>query len=133
METRHIENTSVKHFEEMNSNGIFQSDGNSNFVKFQSPISLTANKEIIYPLMEQHSDHYNNAVLSSDDMQISSFDLERHVSVELTQSKEDEKNQEIVCLNGIDEDGDNEVLASEDMKFEDEDNEVDMMVYQFGE
>ena len=33
METRHIENTSLEHFEEINSNGIFQSDGNSNFVK----------------------------------------------------------------------------------------------------
>ena len=44
MKTRHIANTSVEHFEEMNSNGIFQSDGHSNFVKSRSPISLTANK-----------------------------------------------------------------------------------------
>ena len=33
IETRHIENTTVDHFEEMNCNGIFQSDGDSNFVK----------------------------------------------------------------------------------------------------
>jgi len=41
-------------------------------------------------------------------------------------SKEDEKIQEFVCLNGIDEDGDDEVIASEDVDFGDEDNEVDM-------
>ena len=77
--------------------------------------------------MQQHSaDHFNKDVLSSDDMLISSFDLEHHVSVDLTQSKEDKKNQEIVCLNGIDEDGDDEVLASEDVHFGDKDNEVDM-------
>jgi len=78
--------------------------------------------------MEKHSaDHFNTAVLSSDDMLISSFDLEHLVSVDLTQSKEDEKIQEIVYLNGIEEDGDDEVLESEDVEFGDEDNGVDMM------
>ena len=105
----------MEHFEEMNSNGIFQSDGNSNFVKSRSPISLTENEEIINPLMEQHlADHFDKAMQSSDDKPISSFDLEYHVSVDLNQSKEDEKNQEIVYLNGIEEDGDDEVLESED-------------------
>ena len=67
--------------------------------------------------MEQHSaDHFNKAVMSSDVMLISSLDLEHHVSFDLTQSKEDEKLQEIVCLNGINEDGDDEVLASEDVE-----------------
>jgi hypothetical protein len=128
METRHIENTSVKHFEEMNCNGIFQSDGNSNFVKSLSPILLTENEEIINPLMEQHlDDHFDESMLSSDDKPISSFDLEHHVSVDLTQSKEDEKNQEIIYLNEIEEDSDDEVLESEDVEFGDEDNEVDMM------
>lgn len=128
METRHIENTSVEHFEEMNCNGIFQSDGNSNIVKSRSPISLTENEEIINPLMEQHlADHFDKAMLSSDDKPISSFDLEHHVSVDLTQSKEDEKIQEIVHLNEIEEDGDDEVLESEDVEFGDEDNEVDIM------
>ena len=71
METRHIENTSVEHFEEMNFNGIFQSDGNTNFVKPRSPTSLIANKEIINPLMDQHSaDHFNKAVLLSYDILI---------------------------------------------------------------
>ena len=43
-ETRRIENTSVEHFDEMNSNGIFQSDSNSNFVKYRNTISLIENK-----------------------------------------------------------------------------------------
>ena len=73
METRHIKNTSVEHFEEIKFNGIFQSDGDSNFVKSPSPISMIANEEIINTLMEQHSDdHFNKAVLSSDDIPISS-------------------------------------------------------------
>ena len=83
METRHIENISVEHFEEINFNGIFQSDGNSNFVKSPSPISMISNEEIINPFMEQHSaDHFNKAVLSSDDILISSFVLEHHVRTE---------------------------------------------------
>jgi len=42
--------------------------------------------------MEQHSaDHFNKTVLSSDNMIILSFDLEHHVSVDQTQSKEDKK------------------------------------------
>ncbi len=102
METRHIENTSVEHFEEMNCNGIFQSDGNSNIVKSRSPISLTENEEIINPLMEQHlADHFDKAMLSSDDKPISSFDLEHHESVDLTQSKEDEKIQKSIYLRRI--------------------------------
>ena len=80
----------MEHFEEMNCNGIFQSDGDSNFI----PISLTANKEIINPMMKQYSaDHFNKAVLSSDDMLISSLDLEHHVSVDLTQRKESSRNR----------------------------------------
>ena len=99
-----------------------------NFIKSRNPIQLTTNKEIIGLLMEQHSaDHFNKAVLSTDDMLIQSFDLEHHVSVDLTQSEQDEEIQEIVCLNGIDEDGDDEVLESEDLEFGDEDNEVDIM------
>ena len=42
--------------------------------------------------MKQHlADHFDKAMLSSDDKPISSFDLEHHVSVDLTQSIEDEK------------------------------------------
>jgi len=52
------------------------------------------------------------------------FILEHHVSVDLTQSKEEEEG--ILCLNGIDEDGVDEVLASDDVNFGDEDNAVDM-------
>ena len=68
---------------------------NRNKLSNQWTPSLIANEEIINPMMEKHSADHFNKVLSSDDMLVSSFDLEHHVSADFTQSKKEEEIQRL--------------------------------------